>query len=264
MRYLIPLAAFSMLAACGAADAKKADPDDGPQATRSFTERDFTGVVLATSDDVRVVQGNSFSIVATGPERVLENLQMKVEDGNLKIGRQKNASWNLFSYAWKSKSATITVTLPVLNKAVVAGSGDMVIDTTATDQFNGSIAGSGDMEIASVKAAIVDLAVAGSGNLRAQGTAASSLEASVAGSGDLQITGTAQQAELNIAGSGDIDASALTVTDADASVAGSGNIRVRATGKAEASIIGSGDIEIAGTKNCATTKRGSGDVRCTG
>jgi Putative auto-transporter adhesin, head GIN domain len=260
----LPFVALTLLAACGAADAKKADGDSGPQATRSYAERDFTGVVLASSDDVRVVQGNAFSVVATGSEKVLETLKITVEDGKLRIGRKRDGNWKIFSTNWNDKSAKIVVTLPVLNDAVLAGSGDMQIDTTATDRFKATLAGSGDLDVATVKAAAVELTLAGSGNLRAGNAAAASLEATIAGSGDLQVSGTAQKAELNVAGSGDIDASGLTATFADASIAGSGNISVRATGKAEGSIVGSGDIEVAGTKDCAITKRGSGEVTCKG
>jgi hypothetical protein len=258
-----PLIALSLLAACGSAngETRVAKDGNGPLSTRSFNLGGFDAVVLAASDDVRIVRGDAFSVTATATAEILDRLQITVDGDTLKIGRKRTGTW--FNWNDNQRSAKITVTLPTLKQAVLAGSGDMRVDTTAADQFEGKIAGSGNLDIATSPAKKIDLSVAGSGNLRAQSVAADALEANIAGSGDLTVSGTTKTAELSIAGSGDIDAGALTAEFANASVAGSGNIRVRATVKAETSIIGSGDIEVAGTNDCAVSKRGSGDVRCT-
>lgn len=245
MRTLISLASLSILTACGAANSQDHNQDhhddNGPKTSRSFSVSDFDGIVLAASDDVRVTEGAAFSVSATATQKVLDQLEFTVQDGVLKISRKRQSgSWNARHH---DQSATISVTMPVIHSAAIAGSGNMQIAATAQDSFEGSIAGSGELSIAQVRAANTEL--------------------SIAGSGDLTASGAAKQLDLNIAGSGDIDATKLQAEQLSASIAGSGDIRARATAGASASIIGSGDIEISGTNNCKISKVGSGAVRCT-
>jgi Putative auto-transporter adhesin, head GIN domain len=235
------LIAVTLLAACSAANGRDRDDDNGPTSTRNFNLSDFDAVVLAASDDVRITEGSAFAVSATASEKVLDRLEFSVKNGVLKIGRKNDRSWLSWSH---DKGAVIDVTMPVIHKAAIAGSGDMKVAGTATDTFTGSISGSGNLDIAQV---------------RAERTALS-----IAGSGDLSAAGATKQVELSVAGSGDINAGGLKSVDLDASIAGSGDIRANATGKASASIVGSGDIDISGITNCTVSKVGSGDVRCTG
>ncbi len=242
MRRALPLMAFTLLAACSAASGREneKDNDNGPKSTRNFSVSDFDGVVLAASDDVHITEGKAFAVSATASNKVLDRLEITVVDGILKIGRKPRTNWLGWS---EDKGAVISVTMPLIHKAAITGSGDMTVAATAADRFEGSIAGSGGLAIAVVRAENTEL--------------------SIAGSGDLSASGTAKRLELSIAGSGDINAGELKADTLDASIAGSGDIRASASSAAEASIVGSGDIEISGTKNCKVSKIGSGEVRCT-
>jgi Putative auto-transporter adhesin, head GIN domain len=242
MRRALPLIAFTLLAACSAANGREGERDDGPKSTRNFNVSDFEGVVLAASDDVRITEGPAFAVSATASDKVLDRLELIVKDGVLSIGRKpRGGGWLGWS---KDRGAVVSVTMPVLRSAAITGSGDMTVAATAPDRFSGSISGSGELTIAAVRAENTEL--------------------SIAGSGDLTASGTAKRVDLSIAGSGDINAAGLKAETVDASIAGSGDIRANATGAAEASIVGSGDIEISGTKNCKVSKLGSGEVRCVG
>lgn len=241
MRTPILLASMILFAGCNAAAGER-DHDDGSAETRRYELAGFDGVVLGGSDDVHITQGKDFSVSATGPARTLERLDLRVEDGTLRVGR-KRAKNEVFSWGG-TRSARIDVTLPELRRARLAGSGDMRASGTAADRFEGGIAGSGNLAVDGIRAEKVELNIAGSGDLTARGKAGS--------------------AELSIAGSGSIDASGLAAKTLDASTAGSGSIRAAATIGASARTIGSGDIEIAGIDSCKVTKMGSGSVRCTG
>ncbi|MEK6637788.1 MAG: head GIN domain-containing protein [Pseudomonadota bacterium] len=225
-----------LLSACGIAESTAA----GPSGTRSFDASGFDEVELAGSDNVRVIAGSTFSVQATGPEEILERLKINVKGSRLVIGR-KSQNWVA---GWQnSESALVTVTMPTIKAASLAGSGDMAIDRVETAAFEANLAGSGNL---SVKSAQVE-----------------TLEVNIAGSGDIALAGTTKTVDISIAGSGDVSAKELTAADARISIAGSGNVDTRVTGSASISLLGSGDVTINGTANCKTSKMGSGEVRCT-
>jgi hypothetical protein len=235
MRTLMIVMPALALAACGSAQS-----NPGPSGTRSFDLNGFDQVKLAGSDDVRVVAGSAFSVQATGPEKTLEKLDISVRGSTLNVGR-KSKSWSM---GWNNDpGAVVTVTMPIIKSASLAGSGDFSIDQVDTPSFEASIAGSGNMDVKSAKL--------------------EKLSINLAGSGDIDIAGTSKTIDISLAGSGNVKAGSMNSEQASISVAGSGNVDARATVSATVNMVGSGDVTIAGTSNCKTSKLGSGDVRCT-
>lgn len=232
-------AAMLPLAACNFANGMSGDvvQPSGSGSTRNFDVAGFTAVSLRGADDVEVRTGDGFAVTAQGDSALLDRLEIRKDGDTLRIGR-KDGDWT-----WGGdKGARITVTLPRLTGASVAGSGDMTVDRAQGD-FSGSIAGSGNLSIARFAGGKADLSIAGSGDLRIGAGQASEIDASIAGSGD-------------------IDAAALKAARGDISIAGSGNLRAQVTGEADISIVGSGNVELTGGARCSVSKMGSGDARC--
>jgi hypothetical protein len=235
MRTSLIIVPALFLSACSVAESTPS----GPSGTRSFDLSGFDKVELAGSDDVRIVAGPAFSVEASGPEKTLEKLKIEVSGSTLSIGRKRSISmgWN------NDKSALVTVTMPLIKEASVAGSGDMLIDRVETPDFVADLAGSGKLNVKSAKV--------------------EKLSISIAGSGDVTLAGSTKNIDISIAGSGSVMAKDVSATDASVSIAGSGNVDARASGVASVSVAGSGDVTITGTANCKTSKMGSGEVRCT-
>ena len=240
MREPLMLVPLLLLAACGANAQDKGA--SGQAGRRDFQVGAFDRVELAGSQNVIVKVGGAPSAYAEGDTGLLERLEVKVENGVLRIG-QKKGKW---SFGWSKDHAPITVhvSAPSLKGAEVAGSGDMKIDTVQGDEFAASIAGSGELEVASLRA--------------------KSTSFSIAGSGGVSAAGAAETTDISIAGSGDVRVGGLEVKRAKVSIAGSGNVEARAMETADISIMGSGDAVIAGTAKCNVSKMGSGDARCGG
>lgn len=240
MRHFILAIPALMLASC--AHAESSASASSAIGSRNFVLSDFDEVVLRGADDVNVVVGKAFSVSATGPEAELDQLEIFVEKGALKIGRKSNASWHIGWLRKNGRDVKITVTMPAIRAAKLAGSGDMSVNTAIADGFKASVAGSGGLKVGHVEAKSVAL--------------------SVAGSGDVEIAGKTGSIDISGAGSGNVKAGALEAETADISLAGSGNVDARATGSASISIVGSGNVAITGTDNCKTSKLGSGSVTC--
>lgn len=239
VRFAAAIAAIALFSACGLDDDKRSvAAKSGPDGSRSFDAKGFTGVELAGSDNVVVTRGERFSVVATGPQDILDKLEVKVVGGVLVISRElQMMNWG------NGNNAIIAVTLPRLDKAELSGSGEMTVDAASGDAVEVVLSGSGNLEVANV--------------------AAKALEVTLAGSGDLSIKGgKADNGEIALAGSGDVDLKGVTLTAAAISVAGSGDVDATATGTADVSVVGSGDVRLGGGAKCASSELGSGEIRC--
>ncbi|WP_337137645.1 head GIN domain-containing protein [Sphingomonas aquatica] len=235
---MILLAMMVPLAACSASAQGSTDGAGSGGTSRTFAERDFTGVELHGSDDVDIKIASAFTIRAEGPAKVLDQLKIERVGDTLRIARKDDDNWS-----WgNSKSARIYVTMPRIAKARVSGSGDMTIGRAEGASFAASTEGSGNIRIAALNAPSVDL--------------------SVAGSGDIEATGQADRLAINIAGSGEVQARGLKAKSANVSIAGSGAAVAEVNGPANVSIMGSGDVDLGAGATCTTNKMGSGDVRC--
>jgi hypothetical protein len=202
----------------------------------------FDQIEVAGPYNVQVRTDANPSVSASGPQKLIEHMVVEVRDGKLEIRPEPQKGW--FHMGWNFHGdVTLTVTVPELNGATIAGSGDIRVDQVKGDRFDGSVEGSGDLDVAALDVQTLKLAIAGSGGVKAG-------------------SGKAQNANFDIAGSGDIDAKGVQVQTADVSIAGSGNIAANATGTADVSIMGSGDVQLTGGAKCTISKAGSGDVSC--
>lgn len=236
---MLLMIALLPLAACQSNWEKKGDAAQasGSGATRSFAASGFTGVELRGSDDVDVKTGQNFAVTAEGDPKVLDQLDIRVVDGTLRVGRKDSKD----GWLGNDHGARVHVVMPKLTAAAVGGSGNLAADRGEGD-FAGSVSGSGNLTIADLRAGNADL--------------------SIAGSGDMNIAGSASKLSASVAGSGDLDAKRLTAASADVSIAGSGNVLGTVKGPASVSIVGSGDAELGGGAKCSVNAVGSGEARC--
>lgn len=233
MRTVLLLVSLATLAACSPSASAAGDT------SRAFAVSGFNAVRLAGSDDVRVVRGATFSVQARGPANILDRLDIRTEGKTLIVTRKPNGM-----FSWSRGSATVTVTMPTISAADLAGSGNLSVDRADGAQFDAELTGSGDLSLASVDA----------GSLKLQ----------VTGSGDATAAGRARAAAFSVTGSGSVTADKLIAGTASLSVLGSGDVRASATQSATLSVMGSGDATVQGTRNCSISKSGSGEARCTG
>jgi hypothetical protein len=239
MREAMILAGAALLGACNfSAGAKEAEAS-GERTGRDYQVAGFDRVSLIGPHDVIVTVGGPPSVRAEGDSKLIEKLEISVENGELKIGSKKK-----FNIVWKGdrNPLAIHVTVPSLSGVNLSGSGDLKVDRVEGRSFAASVSGSGDIDIGSIKVEQANFALGGSG--------------------DIKAAGAARTSEVSLAGSGDLDLGRLEVQRAQVSLAGSGDVLVRATEAADISLVGSGDVTLAGGAKCNISKRGSGEVRC--
>lgn len=229
------------LAACGnvfGGDDGKGVVGTGSGNVRSYSVDGFTAVALQGPDDVDVRVGSAFSVRAEGDESELAKLKIERDGDALKIGRVRK-----YGMTWSSgKGVRVTVTMPRIVAAELAGSGDLSVDRAESPDFKGELAGSGNLSVAALATGDAKFSIAGSGNIKA--------------------AGRAERLTIDIAGAGDFDAAGLTASSAKVSIAGAGGVRAKVDGDATVDILGSGDVDLGPGAKCKTSKMGSGSVRC--
>jgi hypothetical protein len=236
--------AAAMIAAAAATSGCGHDRSEngGPTIAKNYRVGNFDQLEVGGPFNVEVRTGANPSVSARGPQKMLEHMVVEVKSGKLVIRPDRQSG--LFHSGWHYRgNVEITVTVPMLRGAAIAGSGDIKVNAVKGEKFDGSVAGSGGLDVGSLDVQTLKLAVAGSGGTKI-------------------ASGRAQSASYDIAGSGDIDAKGVQAQTADVSIAGSGNIAANASGTASVSIMGSGDVEVTGGAKCSVSKAGSGNVSC--
>lgn len=206
---------------------------EGDTTERILQLDDFTGIILTTSADVFLTQGNTQSVRVSAQENIIDNLETEVNNGVWKIKGKKP----MRSY----KPVNIYITIPDLSLAKISGSGDIEGQSAfrTDNEVNLGISGSGDIEL-EIEAPAID--------------------AGMSGSGDIELEGKTNTFSISISGSGDIDAADLVSEDCEVRVSGSGDVKVHATEQLNVRVSGSGDVYYRGNPRVNSRISGSGDL----
>ncbi|TRW17417.1 head GIN domain-containing protein [Glacieibacterium frigidum] len=199
----------------------------------------FDRLSLSGSPEVLVTTGKAVTVRASGEQKALDRLDIRVENGVLKIGTKKG-NWDV---TWgKYGKVRVAVTVPMLRGVDLGGSGTISVDRIKVPSFGAAVGGSGSIRVASLDAERASFEVGGSGSIDAAGRCGDT-QASIGGSGSLRL-------------------GALKCATLTASIGGSGDIDAFASRAAKVSVAGSGDARIAGGAKCSVSKVGSGSVTC--
>ena len=205
---------------------------------REFDVTQFDELSCALSATVNFNVSDDYTCKVRVDENIMDHLDIKVEDGELCLGKQQ-----------KSRNITLKAT-------------EFIIEVTAPSLENLNLAGSGDINfLGALEGKDVEVSLAGSGNVVFKGEVnVDHLELTVAGSGDINVEkGTVREMEAVVAGSGKI-VSHAEVQEMEANIAGSGDIIANVNGTLEYSIMGSGDIQYYGDAVVKGDKLGRGKV----
>lgn len=213
---------------------------------RHFELTDFTGVTVVGSMDVTLEIGD-FSVVAVGDENMLELLDVRNENGMLKVGVLQSRG-NMRNRG----SVHLMVRMPRVDDLVIAGSGNIHADQLApTKEMDLRVLGSGNLMLARVdEVGALNMTVEGSGGI------------------DMATLASSDVIKVNVVGSGGVQVSKASGVDGLAiNVEGSGNVdlgMVDVSGTTRIDLMGSGNVQVGGrTDRIEVMLQGSGDVNAT-
>ncbi len=197
----------------------------GPEVTRTLAWDGSESLVLDFGGRVEYVQGRAAGVTVTGPEALVDRVEVTGGRITLKEGEEQVfVSWDDGGLrGWSPRDRLrVVVTAPSVTRFRVEGSGHLDIRAYDQDQM--------------------DLGISGSGEIEAEGRT--------------------RALTLDISGSGEVDLNALQLADADVTISGSGEARLGPTGRAAVAISGSGDVTLTRRPESLDSRiSGSGDIR---
>ncbi len=210
----------------------------GNVVSESRQVNNFDRIVLNGSGEVIVTQGGSESLTIETDDNVMKYLDVKVENGALKLGFKPGV--NIISYT----QLIFYVGVDDLSGMTISGSGDIEVDTLQTKRLEATISGSGDIQIAELTADEVN--------------------AKITGSGEIYVFGEVAFQDVNVSGSGIYMAEDMCSASVRVGVSGSGGATVCATDSLDANISGSGSINYYGNPSVNSRSSGSGRLNSLG
>ncbi len=206
----------------------------GPKVKKTLTIDAFNGFTLGIGGNVYLTQGNTQSVTVEAQQNIIDNILTTVSDNHWNIRFDKNVR--------NYEGIKIWITVPILTKAYVSGSGNIIGETKFT-KLNDLVVG-----------------VSGSGNIKLE-LEAQDIDGKISGSGDVKLGGVAKSLNISISGSGDFISDALRVQSATIHISGSGDATVHAEDSLEVRVSGSGDVRYRGRPKVVAKVSGSGDVK---
>lgn len=207
-------------------------------AQRNYTVTDFTRVRIEGPYAVTLATKVAPYARATGSQRALDRVSVKVE-GRTLIIRVDRSAWG-GSPDEQAGPVTINVGTHDLEQAQLVGPGSMAIDRVRGLNFALSSFGSGAASIGEV--------------------AVDRLRLSAEGSGSIRVAGATKQFDATLNGPGLIDAAGLTAKDASLSAMGPASLRATVTNTAKINATGTATMTVEGGAACVQKVTGSAVV----
>lgn len=192
----------------------------GPVVEKSFDLKDFSAITVNGSADIKIAQGDNFSVLVTANEDVYQYLDYKVEDGVLILETKDHVQL-------RAETHHLAVTIPCLESLQVNGAADVEIPDgyVSGKALNIVVNGAGDFDFESVAVPSVAFTLNGAGDIDANGLDVEKVSVTVNGAGDIVLSGRATEAYISVHGAGDVDARELACDKWETHRAGLASIR---------------------------------------
>lgn len=210
----------------------------GLAAVRDYPAQGFDSVELKSAAEVTITAGPRFAVHAEGDPALLRRLTADVRGGRLVLG------WTPGGEVHAVDGLHVSITMPRVSGAAIAGAGDIAIDRADAPSFTGSVGGAGTIRVARLRALSTDLAMSGTGRI--------------------VVAGVTRRLGATVSGVGSIDAANLPAAEGAFTMSGTGHIAARVNGQATVALSGMGSVMVSGNARCAVQKSGLGSVRCGG
>ena len=176
----------------------------GPVVEQSFDLKDFSAITVNGSADIKIAQGDSFSVLVTANEEVYQYLDYRVEEGVLILETKDNVQL-------KAETHHLAVTLPCLETLKINGAADADIENgyVSGKPMVIEVNGAGDFDFESIAVPSISFTLNGAGDIDAKGLDVEKVSVIVNGAGDITLAGRATEAVISVHGAGDVDARGL-------------------------------------------------------
>lgn len=225
--FILAVAAATGLTLCSCV--KKIDHSKSKQITKeiSISEK-FESINAFSTTDIEFVQGPAkFTLEA--PETVIDQIEVKVVDGVLKVGKKdfrdcemSFQSRLIVSYPYVSNfntSGTGNISIKGIDvrdlDIVSSGTGNITLQTGKCVKLTTVSSGTGNIVMSHLSCVVANLTSSGTGNIDIERIVAERITANSSGTGDVKVSGECNGASLTATGTGRIDDRNLEIVKQD-------------------------------------------------
>ncbi|MFT4600457.1 MAG: hypothetical protein ACI857_000631 [Arenicella sp.] len=237
----------------------KIDASEGEISSEIFEVPDFNKIEIETAGVLNYTQSAERNVEVSTNAKILDLLDIKVEDNTLKISMTKN------KLITNEESLVFTVSDDDVYS--ISTSGSAIVNANFDEGHSFEMielisSGSGNIEQDAINASHANISTSGSGNINVQTVnLLNNMTVIQSGSGNVDIAGSADQFNLTISGSGSFSHHDFISQKVVAKLSGSGNANVSVSYDLNASLSGSGNLTFKGNPILkATSNSGSGQV----
>jgi hypothetical protein len=202
----------------------------------------FDGVSASGAVNVFLRQGNETSVVVEATEEAQKYLKTEVDNGVLRIYRDKDFSWRDLVGDSKDGKVNVYITCPRLRSVAVSGASNVRGESAFTaDNFKLQSSGASDITM----------------SVRAK-----SLDVSCSGASDIKLSGQADRQKVSVSGGSEYQAYTLQSRTANIQASGASEAYVSVDGEVMANASGASDIRYKGNARLASSSSsGASSVR---
>lgn len=207
--------------------------------TKKYNVEAFNKIECSATLNLVFTQGNQTVVEAYGPDNIIPNLIVSIQDSTLNISVKEGFKYKNFK---GGSHTTFTVSSPELCSIRQRGAGNITLkDSIQVD----------NLEIKSY----------GAGNFKIENLTANNISVRSEGVGNVVLKGKANSADYHIEGVGNLNAKEMIVSDVVAEQNGIGNVSCYASETITARTHGIGNIDYYGNPAVKrTSKNGIGSI----
>lgn len=188
--------------------------------TKEYDVKNFTSLDIGMAFKIRVKQGASFKVTATGTKDDISKVSISVTGNELEV----EFPYNLLEVA-NSRDITIEITMPALEKVDFGGASESVVSGFVSKNLNVMISGASTSKV-DVKTDFINLDVSGASNLN--------------------ITGETKEMKSEISGASGLNAFAFKANKVKVNVTGASTAQISVTEELDAKAIAASSISYKG------------------
>jgi hypothetical protein len=222
---------------------------------KEFNFSGFSRVSVKFAMDVEIVRADSYSVIVSGSDSLIDNLEVKQEGDKLVIGYNVNLKSIIMA---PFSHATARITLPDLRELTVTGAAKGVVrGFNSPNDFALIVSGASKLDMYEMSVGNMTWELSGASKISGQVKAAGNVDLDITGASKIDLKGTAQDIKVRATGASQIDLEEFPVRNANIKMTGASRSTVNLNGKLDVALEGASSLEYQGQLTM-------GDVKITG
>jgi hypothetical protein len=220
--------------------------------TREFNLSGFTRIAVRFAMEVEIVRADSYSIVVSGSDTLLDNIEIYAEGDRLVMGYHLNLL-SFFSAPFTRASARIT--MPDLHELDIAMAAcGRISGFNSTGDLSVVVAGASKIELVDISVGNLKWDLSGASHIEGKINASGNTEIKMAGASHMRLSGRSKDLKINAAGASHLDLDDFLADNAVIHLSGASHSEVNLNGKLDISLEGASKVKYCGHVTMGSVK----------